>query len=107
MDTSDMEVLTSGVLIEFCDGLGNTVGTAVHEWNGKPLPAVGDSIGCYLPQPSHDGRRQLRGTVRARQFDVQHDEQGQACVWVRLVVRVDSRPARRRTPRRVRSFSRN
>lgn len=107
MDTSNTDVQVSGMMIEFCDGLGNTVGTAVYEWNGKPVPAVGDSIGCFLPQPNHDGRRQLRGTVRARQFDVQHDDAGDACVWVRLVVRVSSRGGRRRSTRSSRTFSRN
>jgi hypothetical protein len=103
------EAMTSGVLVEFRDAAGNTLGQAVYlDWRGRPLPARGDVVSCEVPRPGAGGRRKLWGRVRSRQFDVQRDASGEACVWVRVVVAAfeTSAPARAERQGRV-SFSVN
>jgi len=108
METALKEAMTSGVFVEFCDASGNTLGSTIFtDWRGRPLPAVGDMIGCRLSMPTSDGQSKLRGVIRARHFDLQSDSQGRSCVWVRLLVRVLS-AADAQEPRRARmKFSEN
>lgn len=81
------EAMASGVFIEFRDVLGNSAGTAVYfDWSDRPLPAVGDRISCPLPGSRGGVGHKLSGRVKHRAFDVQTQEDGQPCIWVRLVV---------------------
>lgn len=98
METDLREAMTSGVLVEFCDERGNCVGQSVYlDWRGRPLPAVGDTLTCGAPGSSGGGRK-LSGRVSSRVFDVQRDEHGAVSVWVRLVVDISPRAARRAAP---------
>lgn len=105
MTTSLKEAMASGVFVEFFDEAGNTVGQAVlTDWN-QPLPRVGDAF-CCRASVARLGVRKLMGRVRARQFDIQLDEQGRTCVWVRL--EIDAvRSASAATPQRAARFSAN
>jgi hypothetical protein len=103
MMTKLQESMTSGVFVEFHDGQGNTVGQAVFtDWQGRPVPGVGDVMRCAARNPMTGRREQLVGQVMSRHFEVQHDD-GQACVWVRLALTISSE----RPPRREIRFSDN
>lgn len=98
----------AGVFVELFDAAGHCLGQAVYlDWNARPLPAVGDTLAIDATQP-WSLRGQLKGRVRARHFDVQTDDAGQVCVWVRLDL--EELPRQRR-PRRAGGsrveFSRN
>ncbi|HVC95925.1 MAG TPA: hypothetical protein VND64_19705 [Pirellulales bacterium] len=109
MDDELKTAMTSGVFVEFRDELGNTIGQAVYTgWQGRPVPLVGDTVCCAIASPMTGRRRKLLGRVIQRQFEVQHDVDGETCVWVRLLLRTKatrpSRPAPR--PSRI-DFSAN
>jgi hypothetical protein len=88
METKLKEAMASGVLVEFRDDLGNTLGTACFpDWRGRPVPAVGDRMNCRHAQLIEGIPGKLAGKVQSRHFDVQTEEDGGTCVWVRLVVR--------------------
>lgn len=88
METKLKEAMASGVLVEFRDELGNTLGTACFpDWRGRPVPAVGDRMNCRQAQLIEGIPGKLAGRVQSRHFDVQVEEGGSTCVWVRLVVR--------------------
>jgi len=101
MDTPLHEAMTSGVLVDARDANGNSVAQAVYfDWRGRPVPAVGDWMQCDGVSLSDGRRRRIEGRVQSRHFDVQMDEQGDTCVWVRVVL-VASEPSRRAAPRRI------
>jgi hypothetical protein len=91
MKTELQESMTAGVLVEFYDPLGNTVGQAVFTgWRGRPLPAVGDTMCCTVHSTATGRREKLCGRVLSRHFELQQEE-GQPCVWARLIA--ETRPA--------------
>lgn len=93
----------AGVWIEFLDDRGHTVAShVIDEWHGRPVPARGDQVDFA----DVVGVRKHRGTVIARQFDLQHSADGEPQVWVRLVVRVERDPVLSVVPRRQ-AFSQN
>ena len=98
METDLREAMTAGVLVEFFDAWGNTVGQAVFTgWRGRPVPAVGDRLSCEARPVSGGALRKMYGRVRARSFQLQRDDDDQPCVWCRLELdALDARPARRR-----------
>lgn len=101
MTTQLKEAMTSGVLIEFRNAAGDTVGQAIFtDWRGRPLPALGDrlSVNAFV---SASQQRRLAGQVVSRRFEIQQGDDG-PCVWVRIVVE-------RSLPRRATgtAFSRN
>ena len=114
MATPLAQVMTSGVYIECLDPAGNTVGQVIYpEWQGRPLPAVGDQLSLAVRSPVTGLRERVTGEVESRYFDLQRDGD-QPCVWVRVevVVRGTSRPARQEavsalSSRRARTFSKN
>jgi hypothetical protein len=86
MKTQLKEAMAAGVFVEFRDARGNTLGQVVYtNWRGRPVPAVGDALKCTLKQSTTRPARKVRGKVVSRQFDVQHDERGEPCVWVILI----------------------
>ncbi len=95
MKTELREAMTSGVYVEFRDGVGNTVGQALYtDWRGRPVPAVGDMLasdvpGASTPKASASAAK-LSGCVIARYFELQTEADGTPCVWVRLIVEVTS-----------------
>jgi hypothetical protein len=109
MDDELKTAMASGVFIEFCDELGNTVGQAVYtDWHGRPVPLVGDTVCCAIASPATGRRQKLLGRVIQRQFDVQHDLDGETCVWVRLLLRTKAaRPGRPAPHRSQIDFSAN
>ena len=92
MESDLNEAMASGVFVEFCDARGDTVGQAVFTgWQGRPVPAEGDLVCCAVVSPT--GRRQkLTGRVVRRHFELQHQADGQPCVWVRLRLETIGRP---------------
>lgn len=89
------EAVASGLFVEFRDALGNSAGTAVYfDWNGHPVPAVGDRVTCQLAAEAGADGRLLAGYVRSRTFEMQQTDDGRPCVWVRLIVNVTTSPAR-------------
>lgn len=105
------EAMTAGVFVEFLDSFGNSAGTAVYfDWNGSPLPAVGDRVTCEVArEPGRLASTTLQGYVKRRSFDMQQDDDGAPCVWVRLIVDIgaaDQRPERRLRASRI-CFSAN
>ena len=100
MTTALREAMTSGVFVEVRDAFGNTVGQAVYApWKGWPLPRSGDTMTCAVTSIVSGRRSKIRGRVRSRHFELQHDTDGRPSVWVRLVLE-QSRP-RHLTPRRA------
>ena len=100
MKTSLREAMTAGVLVEFCNAQGDLVAQAVFsDWRGRPLPAVGDWLTCAARNSVSGRTGQVRGCVTQRAFDLQHDEQGLPCVWVRLQVSTQPRAVPRRRMR--------
>jgi hypothetical protein len=96
MKTELREAMTSGVLVEFQDAQGNLLGQAVYtDWRGRPVPGLGDTLASPAVAAKHAGSVALRGRVVARHFQLQSDEAGAPCVWVRLVVAVPSKSANR------------
>jgi hypothetical protein len=94
MDGDLRAQMTAGVFVEYHDERGNTVGQAVFTgWQGRPVPNVGDLVCCVAQLVGSRSRRKLLGRVTHRQFEMQHDDDGQPCVWVRLVLEVVSPPA--------------
>ena len=95
METNLREAMTAGVVVEFRDSQGHTVGQAVYtDWRGRPVPNLGDTLCCDDTRRSVARRRaRLLGRVRSRQFDFQIDEQGEPSVWVLLVVETIDRSA--------------
>jgi hypothetical protein len=96
------EAMTQGVFVEFRDPLGNSAGTAVYfDWNGRPVPRVGDQLSCRLGHGRAVGPCSLRGRVKSRRFDVQTCDDGRPCVWVHLVVELATtrRKQSRQSPR--------
>jgi|GEM_PF-3368526 len=88
MQTKLKEAMASGILVEFRDDLGNTLGTACFpDWRGRPVPAVGDRMNCRQVALIEGVPGKLAGKVQSRHFDLQTDQDGAPCVWVRLVVR--------------------
>jgi hypothetical protein len=92
MDIELKESMASGVFVEFCDARGDTMGQAVFTgWQGRPVPAQGDLVCCGVVSPT--GRRQkLVGRVVSRHFELQHQHDGEPCVWVRLRLQTEPRP---------------
>jgi hypothetical protein len=108
MDGDLRTAMTAGVFVEYQDELGNTVGQAVFTgWQGRPVPNVGDSVCCAVQLTATGRRRRLLGRVRRRHFEMQHEDDGQPCLWVRLVMEVMAPPEPRpRSHSRIR-FSSN
>ena len=89
MKTQLKEAMAAGVFVEFRDARGNTLEQVVYtNWRGRPVPAVGDALNCTLRQTAKRPACRVRGKVVSRQFDVQHDERGEPCVWVILIAEV-------------------
>ncbi|MCA9103314.1 MAG: hypothetical protein R3C10_24460 [Pirellulales bacterium] len=83
----DERMEVAGVLIEFLDTRGNTVGQAMlDEWPTSRLPGVGDRLRCRARSTTSGQRKTFDGHVRDRHFEVQEDDDGRACLWVRLGV---------------------
>jgi hypothetical protein len=96
MKTELREAMASGVFVEFRDARGNTLGQVVYtNWRGRPVPAVGDALHCTLKRTSNRRLRKVCGKVVSRQFDVQHDERGEPCVWVILIAQTAALSAAR------------
>jgi len=88
MKTKLREAMTSGVYVEFRDGLGNTVGQALYtDWRGRPVPALGDMLASEVQGTN---AAKLSGCVVARHFELQTEADGSPCVWVRLIVEIAS-----------------
>jgi len=109
MTTSMKEAMTSGVLVDFQDQRGNTIGQSVYtDWRGRPVPCVGDSMVCDVRDAASGRLLKRRGWVVGRHFDVQNDDAGRPCVWVRLVLKPATSDASHGLPRRLRiAFSAN
>lgn len=106
METHLMEAMTSGVFVEVWDTDHRPAGQAVYlDWRGRPVPAVGDAMACPVTSPTTGRRQKVWGRVRERHFEVQIDDQGQPCVWVRL--ELERIPAPESRPRRWPRFSTN
>jgi hypothetical protein len=89
MTTELREAMTSGVLVEFQDAQGNLLGQVVYtDWRGRPVPALGDTLASPASAAPHTDSIPLHGRVVARHFQLQAEEDGTPCVWVRLVVAV-------------------
>ena len=102
MKTQLKEAMASGVFVEFRDARGNTLGQAVYtNWRGRPVPAVGDALHCTLKATANRRHRKVSGKVVSRQFDVQHDERGEPCVWVILIAKAAAASAEPGFSRRV------
>ena len=85
MELTDAPI--AGIFVEIQDDAGNTVAQAVfHDYQGRPLPAVGDVVCCHAAEPTGGAGRKMHGCVQSRQFDVQTDHDGQAMVWVYLLL---------------------
>jgi hypothetical protein len=107
MKTELQESMASGVFVEFCDPQGHTVGQAIFTpWQARPLPAVGDLMSCAAFCAVSGRRRKLSGRVRARHFELQHDDTG-TCVWVRMVVETCRPSNAQKRARRLPGFSTN
>lgn len=109
MEGELQHAMASGVFVEFCDERGNTVGQAVYaDWHGRPVPAPGDNICAAVVSPVTGRRQKLIGCVVKRHFELQHDTDGNPCVWVRLLLRTVSHlPGGPKKPRPRISFSVN
>jgi hypothetical protein len=96
MKTELREAMTSGVLVEFQDAQGNLLGQVVYtDWRGRPVPGLGDTLASPANAAQQADPVTLRGRVVSRHFQLQADEDGAPCVWVRLVVAVPSKTASR------------
>lgn len=99
METDFREAIVSGVFVEFCDECGNCVAQSVYlDWNGQPVPAVGDALTCGVTQAATGRLTSFSGKVRSRHFDIQRDAAGAVTVWVRLVVDLAPRSLAGRKP---------
>ncbi|HET6878749.1 MAG TPA: hypothetical protein VFI31_01185 [Pirellulales bacterium] len=108
MDGELRAAMTAGVFVEFQDDLGNTVGQAVFTgWQGRPVPNVGDTVCCAVQMAATGRRRRLLGRVTRRHFEMQHEDDGQPCVWVRLAMQTIEPPAPRPKPHSRIRFSAN
>ena len=93
MKTDLQAAMTSGVFVEFQDAAGNLVGQAVYTgWQGRPLPAIGDTMHCRARSSIDGCGEKLSGRVIERHFEVQHED-GEPSVWVRLLLVTTSAPA--------------
>lgn len=96
MTTELREAMTSGVLVEFHDEQDKLLGQVVYtNWRGRPVPALGDTLSSPVGVTTGATLTALRGRVVARHFQLQNEEDGTPCVWVRLVVAVQSKAASR------------
>jgi hypothetical protein len=94
METRLQEAMASGVLVDVRDGGDHSIGQAVYlDWHGRPVPAVGDTMTCEAVQGPAGRPQRILGRVRSRHFDVQRDETGATCVWVRVILDAQPRPA--------------
>lgn len=94
MDGELRSAMTAGVFVEYRDEHGNTIGQAVFTgWQGRPVPNVGDTVCCAVQLTATGRRRKLLGRVTRRHFEMQHEDDGQPCVWVRLLMEIVSPPA--------------
>jgi hypothetical protein len=108
MDGELRAEMTAGVFIEFQDEVGNTVGQAVFTgWQGRPVPNIGDTVCCAVQLSATGRRRKLLGRVIRRHFELQHEDDGQPCVWVRLLMETVNLPAARPRPKSRIRFSSN
>jgi hypothetical protein len=99
METELREAIVCGVFVEFCDECGNCVAQSVYlDWHDSPLPAVGDSLTCGVANAQAGRSTQFSGRVRSRHFDIQRDDAGSVCVWVRLVADLVVRASTSRKP---------
>ncbi len=110
MATDLREAMTSGVMVDVQDALGNSLAQAVYvDWRGRPVPGIGDTMCCDAVCLTTSSRSRVRGVVRARYFDVQTESNGATAVWVRIELELlDTQPASStpKTPYRAR-FSAN
>ncbi len=109
MDDGLQSAMASGVFVEFCDERGNTVGQAVYaDWRGRPVPLLGDTVCAAVISPNTGRRQKLIGCVIKRHFELQHEADGQPCVWVRLLLKTVTKfsAARKKPQPRIR-FSLN
>ncbi|HEX4129802.1 MAG TPA: hypothetical protein VHZ24_07150 [Pirellulales bacterium] len=99
MKTQLQSSMAAGVFVEFHDDQGNTLGQAVFtDWQGRPVPAVGDTLRCEAQSTITGRREQIVGQVTSRHFELQHDE-GNPCIWVRLAATVAGAQRRINAPR--------
>ena len=102
MATELEEAMASGVLVEVRGARDESLAQAVFlDWHGRPVPCIGDTMCCDVVSLSTGRKERVRGLVRSRHFDVQTDEAGGACVWVRVVldaVTAPTAPRAFRTP---------
>lgn len=93
MDGDLRTAMTAGVFVEYRDELGNTVGQAVFTgWQGRPVPNIGDTVCCAVHLTATGRRRRLLGRVLERHFEMQHEDDGQPCLWVRLALEAIAPP---------------
>jgi hypothetical protein len=82
-------VAVSGAWLEFLDSEGNTLAEhIVDDWNGRRVPDRGEQVLWNSCDINTGGRRECRGVVVSRQFDLQHTCEGEPRLWLRLVLRV-------------------
>lgn len=85
MQTHLMEAMTSGVFVEVWNAQNQSAGQAVYlDWRGRPVPGVGDTMTCVVNSSQTGRPEKLCGRVRARHFELQTDDTGEPCVWVRV-----------------------
>jgi hypothetical protein len=108
MTTKPREKTTAGVYVEFRDAAGHTIGQALYpDWQGRPVPAVGDLLTCDALSTGGQNAPKLVGRVASRRFDVQQTVDGTPCVWVQLIVAAKSGVAQESGRRGEIGFSRN
>lgn len=108
MDGDLRTAMTAGVFVEFHDEYGNTIGQAVFTgWQGRPVPNLGDTVCCAVQLTATGRRRKLLGRVTRRHFEMQHEDDGQPCVWVRLLLEIVAPPAPKPRPQPRIRFSSN
>jgi hypothetical protein len=108
MKTTLQEAMAAGVFVEFQNSAGNLIGQTIFTgWQGRPLPAVGDTMCCRVPSKVDGRLEKLTGRVVSRHFEVQHDAD-QPSIWVRLVVvTLPPRPRTQRAQSPAATFSSN
>jgi hypothetical protein len=107
MDGDLRATMTAGVFVEYQDELGHTVGQAVFTgWQGRPVPTLGDTVCCAV-HLTNGRRRRLLGRVSSRHFEMQHEDDGEPCLWVRLVLQVIVPPEPKPRPQSRIRFSSN
>lgn len=107
MDGDLQAATAAGLFVEYRDDQGNTIGHAIFaDWQGRPVPKLGDLVCCTVQLTASRRRRKLLGRVAQRQFELQQQDDGRQCVWARLTVEIVDPPVNTPNPSRIR-FSSN